>query len=87
MSFEALSSQAIRRPETSNSTAVLEGTFAWAAVHQYNAIDTGQLKAACLDANKLYISSRKGIHSVESATGRWAVCAGDTFCSDSRGDT
>eukprot|EP00879_Flechtneria_rotunda_P021123 GHRR01022253.1.p1 GENE.GHRR01022253.1~~GHRR01022253.1.p1 ORF type:complete len:124 (+),score=36.51 GHRR01022253.1:401-772(+) len=71
MAFEGFSSQALRRPEAASSTNVSPGTFAWATVHQYNAADTGQIKAACLHEDVLYISSRKGIWQINSATGRY----------------
>jgi hypothetical protein len=70
MAFDGLTSSPLRRPEASNSTYVSPGAFAWGLVHQYAAADTGQLKAACLHEDTLYVSSRKGIWQIDSRSGR-----------------
>lgn len=68
-SFNGVSSQPLRRQKPASSITVPDGTFSWAAVHQYGATDLGQLKAACLHGDVLYTSGRKGISRINCATG------------------
>jgi hypothetical protein len=70
MAFDGLTSSPLRRPEASNSTNVQPGSFSWGLVQQYAAADTGQLKAACLHQDTLYVSSRRGIWQIDSSSGR-----------------
>lgn len=68
--FLGPSSQSLRRPVLQASTAVLDGAFEWALVHQFGAADIGQLKAACLVHDEIYVSGRKGISKINCETGR-----------------
>lgn len=67
--FNGISSQALRKPRALSSLSVADGAFSWAAVHQYGATDMGQLKAACLHCDTLYVSGRKGISRISCTTG------------------
>lgn len=68
-SFDGLASRALRKPQAP-VTVVPGGAFSYAAVHAFGAADVGQLKAACLHGDTLYVSGRKGIAAVNCLTGQ-----------------
>lgn len=69
MALEGVSSQPLRRPATASSLPE-PGALAWATVHAISSSDTGQLKAAALHVNTLFVSGRKGIWTIDALTGR-----------------